>query len=72
MPSKFAWVRSITKKKKEEINPDVMVIFGLKFKDHLGNPWFLPTDDGGIVMNYACTCTKEQFETAIRHHLSKK
>ena len=72
MVSKFSWARSVTKKKKEPVSPDLLVIFWLKFKDHLGNPWFFPTDEGGIQVNYACTATKEQFDTALRHYIEHK
>lgn len=72
MVSKFSWARSTTKKKKEAVSPDLMVIFWLKYKDHLGNPWFLPTDEWGIQTNYDCIATKEQFDTALRAYASNK
>lgn len=60
---------SSDKKKKEEISPDVMIIFWLKYKDHYGNLWFFPTDDWGVEWNLNCRRTATEFQRDLRAYV---
>lgn len=67
---------SIKKKTQAQIEADErrtndMIKFWMSFKDHEGNPWFLPTEWGWYCMNPACKASAEQFNSWFRAYLGK-
>lgn len=64
--------KTAVKRKKADIDPDLLVTFWLKYKDYHGNPWFRPTDDGGIELNLNCQASRETFMADLRAYVDKR
>lgn len=47
---------------------DRMIEIGFKFKDHLGEPYFIPKEWWGYYQNFKCQKTKADFEAELRKY----
>lgn len=45
--------------------------FALTMKDHHGETFYVPTEDGWVMMNFKCSISHNQVQEAFRKHIGK-